>query len=372
MKSCLSSGALILSAFSVLCFWAAPVHANSVIRSEETVTLAKEQSVEGDFYGVGSAVSLSGMVQGDAYLAAGRVTLSGTVASDTLAVGVTADMHGEGGDDVRIIAGEVTIGGHVRGDLVVIAQRLEVLSGAQIDGDVIFFGQEAEIAGSVGHDVLGRMTSLRLDGPVAHDVTVTVGQLTLGDRAALSGKLQYGSGAPLMRAPGAVVEGDIVHGTGEEIVSTQRLRTVAELTLTLLFAVLTWYLLLRRSLETLVVHATTHYLRSGIIGLAVLLVMPFVAGLLIASQLGVLLGGIVFVLYLFLLCVAIVGAVAVCGNFLRMFIMPRRAFGLLWLIAGAALYGLLLYVPFGAVLVLFMVVAITLGAVAERIYQMVR
>jgi cytoskeletal protein CcmA (bactofilin family) len=372
MKSSIASCALIFSAFSVVFLPAHPVDANSVIRSEDTVTLAKEQSVEGDFYGVGSAVSLSGAVQGDAYVAAGRVTLSGTVASDTFAVGVTADMHGDSGDDLRIVAGEVTVGGHVRGDLVVIAQRLEVLSGAQIDGDVIFFGQEAEIAGTVGHDVLGRMTSLRLDGPVAHDVTITVGQLTLGERADITGQLQYGSGSELVRAPGSIVGGDIVQGSGEAAVPAQRLRTVAELTLTLLFAVLTWYLLLRRSLETLVVHATTHYLRAALVGLAVLLVMPFVAGILIASQLGMLLGGMLFVLYLFLVCVAIVGAVAVIGGFLRMLIMPKRTFGLLWLIAGAALFGLLLYVPFGAILVLFMVVIITLGAVAERIYHMVR
>lgn len=372
MKLSTTNFALIFSAFSVAFSLAAPVEANSVIRSEESVTLAKEQSVEGDFYGVGSAVSLSGSVLGDAYVGAGRVTLNGTVASDTLAVGLTADMHGEGGDDVRIIAGEVTVGGHVRGDLVVVAQRLEVLSGAQIDGDLIFFGQEAEVAGAVGHDVLGRMTRLRLDGPVAHDVTVTVGQLTLGERANITGVVQYGSGMPLVRAPGAVVGGDIVQGSGEAVVPAQRLHTVVEVTLTLLFAVLTWYLVLRRSLESLVVHATTHYLRAGLIGLAVLLVMPFIAGLLIASQLGVFLGGMVFVLYLFLLCVAIIGAVAVMGGFLRLLILPRGSFGLIWLIIGATLYGLLLYVPFGAILVLFMLVAITLGSVAERVYQMIR
>ncbi|MBY0310338.1 polymer-forming cytoskeletal protein [Patescibacteria group bacterium] len=372
MKSYFAGSALIFSAFSIVFFLAQPAEANSVIRSEETVSLAQEQTVEGDFYGVGSAVSLSGVIEGDAYVAGGRVTLNGTVASDTLAVGLTADMQGDSGDDVRIIAGEVTVSGRVRGDLFVIGQRLEVLSGAQIDGDVIFFGQEAVIAGSVGHDVLGHMTTLRLDGPVAHDVTVTVGELTLGERAAIAGAVQYGSGSPLVRAPGSVVQGAVVQGSGEAVNPAQRLWTVAELTLTLLFAVLTWYLLLRRSLESLVAHATTHYLRSGLIGLAVLLVMPFVAGILIASQLGVFLGGMMLVLYLFLLCVAIVGAVAVTGGFLRVLIMPRYTFGLPWLLFGALLYGLLLYVPFGAVLVLLMMVSVTLGAVAERIYQMVR
>lgn len=368
MKNAFLTLALVCGVF----LSASTAEARSVIRVDETVSIAQEQSVQSNYYGVGNTVSVSGVIGGDALVAGRQVTVNGTVASDTFAIALSADIYGDTGGDVRIVGGEVTVGEHITGDLFVIAGTLKVLSSATIDGDIIFFGQEAEIAGSVGHNIMGKMTSLRIDGPIGGDVNVSVGTITLGDRAEITGALQYASVVPVVRAPGAVVSGDVVQNEGVPVREGDRFRTVLEVTLALLFATLTWFLLLRRSLEELVKMATVNYVRSGLVGLAVILVMPFLGGLLIASQLGLLLGIIVFVLYLFLVCAAAVSAVAVAGGFIRMLIMPRSTFSILWILAGAGIVALLLYAPAIVAVFLFLLLTIALGALTERIYHLVR
>lgn len=352
---------------------AVTAEARSAIRVDETVSVSDEQVVPGDFYGAGSTVSLSGAILGDAHIVGGRVTLNGSVASDTLAVAVSADLHGDIGDDIRIIAGDVTVASHVKGDLVVFARRLELLSTAQVDGDVIFFGQEAEILGAVGNDIMGTMTTLRLDGPVGGEVDVAVGFLTVGDNANVTGALQYASGQELVRAPNAVLSGTVVRNEVANAASAKgALQSLLKIILPLLFAVLCWHLLIRASLEQLVRGATTNYLRAAVIGFAVVVGLPVAAVILMISGLGAVLGWILLIFYLGLLCTAIVGAVAVGGGFARMLLMPKSAFGLPWLLVGALLMALLFLFPYGGVVLLFLLVIVTLGALAERIFYAVR
>src|SRR3989344_4713335 len=93
--------------------------ASSVMRTGEAVSVAADQAVEGDFYGLGNDVTVSGEVT----------------------------------DDLLVMAGEVTVAGEVQGDLVVLAGTLKVLSTAKISGDILFFGTDAEISGEVGKSI---------------------------------------------------------------------------------------------------------------------------------------------------------------------------------------------------------------------------
>ena len=368
--------------FPVLCVLAAGVvafgtatsaEARSVIRVDETVGLSDDQSVVGgDFYGAGSTVVVSGSVDGDAVIAGANVTINGKVASDTLAFGLTTDVHGEVGDDVRIVGGDVTVASHVHGDLVVFARRLKLLSTAQVDGDVIFFGQEADLSGKIGRDVMGTMTTLRIDAPVGGDVEVTVSELTVGDKAAITGDVQYASLKEITRAPNAVISGSLVRNEAPAATPKSALQSVLEIILPLLFAVLCWYLFVHTSLEQLVRSATTAHVRSLVVGLVAFALFPVGAGILILSGLGSILGIILLVSYFGLLGIATIGMVAVGGGFLRLLIQPKRAFGLVWLVAGALLVALALLFPYVGVVVLILLFLVTLGALIERIYHSLR
>lgn len=369
MKYFLTGSALISCAFFLL---APAAEARSVVRVEDSVSVPSEAVADGDLYGVGTEAIVSGVVTGDFYSAVGELTITGSVASDTVAVAGMVDVSGTIGDDLRIIADSVTISGTVEGDVFVVARKLTVLSEATIKGDVIFFGQEGVIAGTVGNDVLGRVTELRVDSQVGGMVDVTVGELTLGDRAAITGDVRYESAASLVRAPAAVISGSVVQADGVVPDPYAYLKGVAETILVLLFAVLSWYLLLRRNLEQVVDAASRSLLRSGLLGAAVFIVTPFIMGILVASQLGALVGLLLFVLYVLVVVLAAVGSIAVTGELVRRFLRPSQRFGLLYIVLGAALVGLCLTLPALTAIPLFLVFLITLGAIAERIYHAIR
>ncbi len=369
MKYFLTIGALVSCVFFPV---VTPAEARSVVRVEDSITVPRDAVADGDLYGVGSEAVVSGTVTGDFYAAVGELTITGSVASDTVALAGMVDVSGTVTDDLRLVADSVTISGTIVGDLFVIARKLNVLSEAKIQGDILFFGQEGVIAGAVGNDVLGRVTELRIDGPVAGGVDVTVGALTLGDRAAVTGDVRYESAASVVRAPAAVVSGSVVQAEGVAPDPYAYLKGVAETILVLLFAVLSWYLLLRRNLELVTEAASRSLLRSGLLGAAVLLVTPLIMGILFASQLGVLVGILLLMLYLLTVVLAAVGSIAMTGELVRRFLRPQQRFGLLYIVLGAAIVGLCLTIPALATIPLLLVFFITLGAIAERIYHTIR
>lgn len=347
---------------------------SSVIRVGETIDLDDEQVVGGDYYGVASDVALSGAIAGDAYLIGAQTTLNGRVASDTLAIGANVTVDGEVGDDLRVVGAQVTVSGHVRGDLVVVASQLKVLSTAQIDGDLIFFGGTVDVAGSVAHNVMGNMTALRLDGPVGGDVTVTVGALTLGDKAVVTGAVQYASASELVRSPDSVVSGSIVKNESEDDGSSNSLSTIEEIILTilpLLFGALCWWLMFRQNLLAVVERSATLPVRAILIGAAVAVVMPIVAGILLVSGLGILLGVLLMALYVVLLCVACVALGPIVGAVIHSWLVPQRPFGVFSILGGVVVLGLLIALPFGSLLLLGGVV-LSLGVVTERLYIALR
>ncbi len=346
--------------------------ARSVVRTGETVTIADDQTAEGDLYGAGYTVVQSGGVTGDAHLVGGRVNLSGVVATDTLALGLTVDVSGKVGDDLRIVGGDVTVSGEVAGDLFVIARTLNVLSQARIAGDVIFFGQEGTIDGAVGNDVVGRMTSLRLDGPVGGAVNVETNNLTLGDGAAIAGNLEYKSSDDLTRAPQAVVEGEVVRSTAAPVDVRTNAETALGVLLLVLFAVLSWYVFLRRSLEEVVRRGTDHPLRSGLVGLALLFVAPFLAGVLVVSQLGLLVGLVVGVVYLLLLVLAAVLLPALVGGFLVRQLLPRSGLSVWWILLGSIIVAALFLMPPILAVIPLTLLMISLGALSERMYDVLK
>jgi cytoskeletal protein CcmA (bactofilin family) len=362
----------MVAALGALVLFAPLVEARSVVRVGESVAVATEQVAEGDLYAVGQAVAISGKVAGDAQLLGLSTTLNGSVASDTLMVGGVVSVAGEVGDDVRVVGGDVTVSGTIIGDLFVIGGTLTVLSSAKIEGDIIFFGQEADIAGTVGHDVMGNATTWRLDGPIAGGVDITTSQLTLGERAAVARDVRYVSHQELTRAPAASVTGSVVRNDPLLVADTGVWQTLAIFVLTVLFAALSWYVLLRRSLEDVIATTTTATVRSGLIGLAIIFVVPFLATVLVVSQLGALVGLILVALLIFLLLLAAVGVVPVVGNAVRYWTSPQQSFGIIWLgVGGLIVAGCLLASAWFAV-VLFLALTVTLGALTERLYAAVR
>ena len=346
----------------------------STVRTSEMVTINPDQVVSGDFYGLGNNVAISGEVESDLLTLGGDLSVNGKVGADLLALTGRADIAGVVGDDVRIVAGDVIVSGEISGDLVVMAGSLKVLSTANIAGDVMFFGSEANISGVVAGNILGKSESIRIDGEVKGGVDIGTGELVLGDRANIAGDVEYVSLKELTRAQNSQVGGEVLKNDPIITYESTLLKSVIIPFLVTLFAALVWYLFLRRFLTQTVRYSQNNPLRSLLVGFGIFFLLPIAALILMMSTLGLLLGIILLFTYLVLLTSAFVTSGVIAGSYIARFSSKSYAHDIhiMYVVLGVFLMHILLYIPVVGPLVLIAVILTSLGALSTRLYKVIR
>lgn len=350
-------------------FVATGVHAETVLRITDSVSLSEDQVVDGDFYTAAEKVSLSGKINGDAHIAAGTVTSNGEIAQDLFVVGGTVQVHASVTDDVRIVGGEVTIAEHVGGDVFVLGGVLTVLSGAEIEGDVFFYGGEAELNGSIGGSVYGAAEKIRIDGPVGKDVNVeAANSLVLGDRADVAGGIQYQSRAELVRAQNAVVVGDIVKND----VSSKRPTDTRQALIPFLmyaFSVLVVFAVFRGRLGVLIDDAIDSFTRNGLIGIAGFILLPFIMALSFVTVIGVWVGFITLFAMGFLYLFTMLILPIYLGVLLNKSFSKGKQVTLLWTLLGIVSVSVLVSIPVLGWVIVFAFFFVLLGTLLNQMYR---
>lgn len=339
-----------------------------MIRTGDTVSIGGDQSIDGDFYSVAGKLNLSGTVQEDAIVAGSQVTVNGTINEDAFLIGGTVDVYGTIGDDLRIVSGETTIAEPVMGDVLVVGGLLTILSSASVAGDVILLTGQATIEGSVGGDVLGWSDNLRIDAPVAGDVSVTVNSLTLGEKANIAGSVQYVSRELAVQAQGATIEGDLVRNDPVVPAANTSIQSALIPVLVILFSVLSWYLISRQTLTRVTNAALRRSFKPAAFGFATVILAPFAIAILSASVIGMLIGIAAFFLYALLLILGIIAIPALVGQALmKVFKQPVEQLTPLSLVVGVCGAVLLLVLPIIGMFVLLGVMILAVGATIEQI-----
>lgn len=360
-----------LSLLAVLMLgFASVAQASSVVRTGDSVSIFEDQVINGDLYSAAGKVNVSGTIEEDLVSASGQITLGGSVGGDALLMSGQVDVHGTIGDDLRILSGEVTIAEPVMGDVFVLGGVVNILSTASVAGDVVLFAGEATIEGSVGGDVFGTVDNLRIDGQVAGNVDVKVGQLTLGDRAAVEGSVFYVSNTLVNRAQNASVGGELVRNDPVLPLAESNIRSAVIPMLVLLFSVLVWYWVSRRSLQKVVERALIKSPRPFLFGFLTLIFAPFAISLLMVSMIGVMVGLVALFGYLLLLTLGLVGISAVIGQLLILaFNQPSKYVSLMTLAIGVIGVAALLMLPIVGHVVLVGFMMITLGSMVDLLVR---
>ena len=348
---------------------------SSTVRTGEMISVSPDQIVEDDFYGMGNSVLVSGEVVGDLLVGSAELTVNGKVGSDLTVASARVDIHGTVNDDVRILAGEVLVAGEVKGDLVVVAKALKVLDSAKIEGDILFFGTDADISGVVGGNIFGNTKEkIRVDGEVKGDIDIKTLALTLGDKANIGGGVKYTSLNELTRAQNAHVNKDIVRNDPiSDVEGSNIIKNILILFFILGFSSLVTYLFFPGFMRKVIVNTRTHLLRNTIIGFAVLFLMPIAASILIISILGGLLGGILLMVYFLLLIASIILMGATAGSFIAR--TTANNYGdvpILFVLLGAFSLIALLFIPIVGPIIFVGLLLMTLGSLTVNIYRFLR
>ncbi len=347
--------------------------ASTVVRTGEAVSLTEEQFVEGDLYAIAGKINISGSVSEDLVAAAGQIVVNGSVEDNAFLVALKTDIHGSVGDDLRIISGDATIAEPIMGDVLVIGGSVHILSTASVTGDVLLFVGEATIEGSVGGDVLGTVGTLRIDAPIAGDVDVTVDQLVLGDRANVTGSVRYVSEQLLTQSLSATVAGEMVRSDPVLPGSKPTIKAALVPLLILLFSVLVWYLVSRRSLALVVNRAVTKSFRPFLLGVAVIFFLPIAFTLLFVSMIGTLVSFALILGYLLLLILGAIAMSAVLGQFLlNVFNRPNQQLSLLSVVVGVVGIAFFMLMPIIGQVALLLLLIITFGSIVDLVIKSAR
>ena len=202
------------SIFSLLLFTliTLPVvgEANTVVRTGDQYELPTNQAIVGNFTAVSDTVVQSGQVEGDSSLFGNQVTLIGKTNGDVLAAGLMATIDGIVTGDVRVVAGRTIVSGSIAGDVHVFGGSLDVLSSANIGGDILLYTSLANVAGTIAGNVLGSSDFLTVNGSVDGGLDVHTEQLHLGKQAIIGGDVRYTSHILLSKSIDTIVTGEEV------------------------------------------------------------------------------------------------------------------------------------------------------------------
>lgn len=363
---------LVSSVITLLLFgvFAQTAAASSVIRTGEAVSISGDQLIEGDFYSAAGKLNISGEVAEDALAVAGQITINGSVKADATLFGGTVNIYGSIGDDLRIVAGEVTIAEPVMGDVMVIGGIVNILPTASIAGDLILLAGQTVVEGSVGGDILGRSEDLRIDGSVAGDVNVAVLTLTLGERANIEGSVKYVSRTVATQALNSSVAGDLVRN--DPILPENDATVTSSIlpVLVLLFSILAWFLVSRKTLVQMTERALQKSVRPFILGFATIILAPFAIVILSASMIGLLVGLTLFFIYGLLLVASVIGLSAVIGQLMmKLFNQQSSKISLVTILVGVVGVSALLLLPVVGPLVLAIFYILTLGAMVDLVLK---
>ncbi len=147
-------------------------------RGGDNVVIEADEVVEDDLYVGAETFVLEGTVKGDLIVFAQSITINGTVEGDLIAAGQTVVINGTVTDDARIAGSILQLGTDavVGSDLVSAGAGLETRDGSAVEGEIVFAGGQALLAGNVTGDAMLGTGSLELRGEFGGDVFADVGE----------------------------------------------------------------------------------------------------------------------------------------------------------------------------------------------------
>lgn len=167
--------------------------AGSIYMANEdgSTTVAKGKVVDGSAYLAGNTVLVQGTVNGDVYCAGNTVRVDGTVNGDVLCAGNTVTVSGTVNGDVRAAGATVTLGGKISGNASVAGSDIIADASLKLGGDLTGGAATLTVDGVIGRDMTVGAGDLLLNGRVGRDVMTGLDTVTFGTDATVGGNFNY-------------------------------------------------------------------------------------------------------------------------------------------------------------------------------------
>ncbi len=326
----------------------APEGESASIRSE----------VDGDLYAASDAVIIAAPVHGDIFAAGDSVAISGTSDASVFAIGRSVTVSEIVQDDIRVAGSIVSLTSSTGHDVFAIGSSVFLVYGSSIGGDAYIGGSDVTIAGLIEG-------TLRVTGE----------KITIAKTAVISGDIITYGNDPIIEE-GATIRGKTItiasaaHPKGErrQNILGNLIRSAASAAL-LAYALI---LVAPLSMAALYARTNTSPMRSGLLGLGIVVLFFPLALILAITGIGFQLAALVGTTALFLIVLSMGASTVLLGAWL-MKLVAKKDTPFTWqhaVIGGVAatLTSLTGGIGFMALLVIFF---IGLGATAHTLMHMI-
>jgi anti-sigma factor RsiW len=304
-----AGAAVLLSVLLIAAALPLRSHAFELRQSKDATTVPAGETIDDTLLAAGQTVSIDGDVNGDLIAFARVVTIRGHVAGDVITAGETVEIQGGVGGSVYAAGRGVTLKQmRIGRNLYTAGRDLTVDSSVEIAGNATAAGDTVNVDGKVGVDLTTAGNALVVRGDVMRNVNAFGQTITLLPPASVGGNLvaHVRAADNLQIAPGATVRGNVDKqiSAGPPGARVSRYLTTSFYTwqiVRLAAAFLAGLLLLWAfaGLRTAPLADAGAGVKAGAIGLVAAIALPVVAFIACITVVGIPLGILAVIVWLF-------------------------------------------------------------------------
>lgn len=178
------------------------------------VCVAPQAAAAENLYVAGPDVRLEQPAGADLVAAAGRLSLHGGVQGDAVLAAGSIEVRAPVGDDLRAAGGIITLASTVKGEALVAGASVHLAPGADLAGRVWLAGNDVTIDGKVRGTMKAYGRTITIAGDVQGPIVLSGERIEILSTAQIRGDVTYSSAQDIVIQPGARIDGKVVREPG--------------------------------------------------------------------------------------------------------------------------------------------------------------
>jgi cytoskeletal protein CcmA (bactofilin family) len=355
---------------------AAALTGGDMVRAQVQVEAAPG-FLRNSYYAAGERIEVPAGVTGDVVVAGRTITVGQAVTGDILAAGWRITVTGDTADDVRIAGADVLVDSRIAGDLTVAGRDVTLGPRSTVTGNGWLTGQNVRIGGIVERELRVAAANVQIAGEIRRPTRIIAETLEVLPTARILAPVTYEGATPARIAAGALVTGNIAY---RNIPSREarEARTPSGFSsfifvMHLFVGGMLLFLVVPRFATAPAETLRAQPGRSFLTGLALAVVVPFLAVLFVVSLIGLPVGLVMGALYLAALFLAVLTTAFTLGNWEARLVHAKpittRSRQALFLFAGVLTLAVLRALPLVGSVVVFFSIVFGLGALGIWAYR---
>lgn len=328
-----------------------------------------------NYYAAGNRIVISTPMPADVLVVGREVDIRKPVAGDIVAAGWRIDLAATAEDDVRVAGSEVSVDAPVNGDVTIAGGSVRLGPGAHVSGRGWITGGSVEINGVLERELTVAAGEVVIAGEVRQPIRIVAEKLDVRSGARILAPVTYRGATEATIAPDATVTGPFTF-TRIDAREARRERAWPALstflfTTHLFFAGLLVILFLPRTEQSVIATLRAQPLKSLLAGVTLLVTVPIAALVLMLTVLALPIGLVLAAVYAVALFAGVLTTAFFLGDAESRWLKPQakttRGQQALLLLAGVLTLALLRVMLGG--FAIFVAILFGLGALSVWLYQ---